>query len=134
MNKKKMYQEIIDFVENNEGFIKYNKMHILELDDCYSKMEAVIDKNSLNPNGTVHGGLLFGLADTVMGMAARTTGKNLVTINSQIDYLKMAKGSKIVAVAEKIKVGKTTAVFRCNIFDEKDNLVATATGTYFFLD
>ncbi len=134
MEKEKMYQQIIDYVENNPGFIKYNKMHIIELKDCYAKMEALIDENSLNPNGTVHGGLLFGLADTVMGMAARTTGRNLVTINSQIDYLKMVKGSKIIATAEKIKVGKTTAVFRCNIYDEKDNLVATATGTYFFID
>ncbi len=134
MTKKNKYQEIIDFVENKTGFIKYNKMHIVELDDCYAKMEALIDENSLNPNGTVHGGLLFGLADTVMGMAARTTGRNLVTINSQIDYLKMAKGKKIIATAEKLKVGKTTAVFRCNMYDEKDVLVATATGTYFFID
>ncbi len=134
MAKNKIYQQIIDYVENNPGFIKYNNMHAIELDDCYAKMEAILNENSLNQNGTAHGGLMFGLADTAMGMAARTTGKNLVTINSQIDYLKMAKGSKLVAVAEKLKVGKTTAVFRCNIYDDKEVLVATATGTYFFLD
>ncbi len=131
MKEKK---ELITYLENNPGFIKYNNIHVLDIKDSYAKMSALINENSLNPNGTVHGGLIFGLADSVMGIAARTTGHNVVTIDSSINYLHPGKGSKLIAETEKIKVGKKTAVYRCNIYDEKDNLIAIATGTYYFID
>lgn len=134
MKKEELYQKIKEYFDIDEGFIKHNNLHLESIDDCYAKMSVNLTKESLNPNGTVHGGLIFGLADTVMGTALRTTGRNICTINSQIDYLKPGKGKRLIAETEKVKVGKTTAVMRCSIYDEKDNLISTATGTYFFLD
>lgn len=134
MNKEEIYEAIKGFVENNAGFMKYNKMHVEEIKDNYARMSVDIDENSLNPSGIAHGGLLFGLADSTMGMAARTNGKNVVTINSQIDYLKAGKGKKITAIATPLKVGRNTAVFRCELYTEENVMCATVTGTYYFLD
>lgn len=134
MKKEEMYKQIIDYVEHNEGFIKHNNMHVEELNDKQCKMSIELTEVSLNPNQTAHGGLIFGLADTTMGLLARTTGRSVVTINSQIDYLKPCKGSKIICIAEILKVGKTTAVYRSNIYTEENILAATVTGTYFFID
>lgn len=120
-------------LEDN-GFIKYNHINLIEVKENYAKMEVELTSESLNPNGTAHGGLIFGLADSAMGTAASTNGRNVCTINSQIDYLKSGKGNKLVAEAEELKVGRTTAVYRCNIKDENNTLIATCTGTYFFLD
>lgn len=134
MKKEEMYQKIIDYIEKTPGFIKHNKMHVEEIKDNYAKMYVDITEDSLNPSSIAHGGLIFGLADSVMGMAARTTGRNVVTINSQIDYLHAGKGSRLTAVAEPLKIGKTTAVFKANIYREDNTLCAQATGTYFFID
>lgn len=134
MKKEEMYQQIKNYIENTDGFIKHNGMHVSEITDTECTMYIDLSENSLNPNGTAHGGLIFGLADTTMGLLARTTGRNVVTINSQIDYLKPCKGSKITCVAEALKVGKTTAVYRSNIYNEDNILAATVTGTYFFID
>lgn len=133
-DKEKMYQEIIKYVENTPGFIKYNNIHIEEIKDNYCKCYVDITENSLNPSGFAHGGLLFGLADSTIGMAARTNGRNVVTINSQIDYLKPGKGKKITCIAEPLKVGKTTAVYRANIYTEENVLAASATATFMFID
>lgn len=132
--KKLVYQDIINYVENSKGFIKYNNMHIEELKENYAKMYVDITEDSLNPSNIAHGGLLFGLADSVMGMAARTNGKNVVTINSQINYLRPGKGKRITAIATPLKVGKTTAVFQTEIYTDENVLCATATGTYYFLE
>lgn len=134
LTKEEVYKAIIDYVENTRGFIKYNNMHIEELKDNYAKMYVDITEDSLNPSNIAHGGLLFGLADSVMGMVARTNGKNVVTINSQIDYLRPGKGKRITAIAEPLKVGKTTAVYKTEIYTDENILCATATGTYYFLD
>ncbi len=134
MTKEEMYQQITDYIENNPGFIKYNNIHIEEIKENYAKCYVDITEDSLNPSGIAHGGLLFGLADSTMGMAARTNGRNVVTINAQIDYLKPGKGKRITCISEPLKVGKTTAVYRANIYTEDETLISTVTGTFFFID
>lgn len=133
MKKEEIYDEINNYIENNPGFIKYNNMHIEEIKKDYCKMYIDITEDSLNHHNIVHGGLIFGLADTTMGMAAITTGNNIVTINAQIDYLKAGTGKKITCIAEPLKIGKSTAVYRANVYNEDELLIATITGTYFFI-
>ncbi len=134
MTKETLYNQIKEFIENTPGFIKHNNMHIEEIKDNYAKMYIDITEDSLNPTSIVHGGLLFGLADTTMGLAARTNNKNIVTLNAQIDYLKPGKGKRITCIAEPLKVGKTTSVYRANIYNEKEELISSVTGTFFFID
>ena len=77
--------------------------------------KAKITKNSLNPYGIAHGGFIFGLGDTVLGMAASATGRPAVTLNSTINYLRPAKSEYIIAKAELIKAGKTLLMLdTCN--------------------
>lgn len=119
-------------IEQQEGFMKHNNFVVEELTDKIAKMSCKITNNSLNPSKIAHGGLIFGLADSVMGLLAMTTGKNVLTINEQIDYIKAANCKKIIGVAEIIKLGKTISVLKCNIYNEKDELLSIVTGTYYF--
>lgn len=131
--KEEILNEIKKYVEETPGFIKYNNMHLEDIGENTATMYVDITENSLNPTNIAHGGLIFGLADSVMGMAARTTGYNVVTINADIHYIRPGKGKRLTATAEAIKVGKTTAVYRADIFTEDGTLCATSTATYFFL-
>lgn len=121
-------------INETPGFIKYNNFKVEEISLQHCKMSVELTENSLNPNKTAHGGLIFGLADTTMGTLARTTGRNITTINAQIDYLKPGIGSKITCIAEPLKVGKTTAVYRANVYNEEEILISSVTGTFFFLN
>ena len=134
MTNEQMLELAKKTINETPGFIKHNNFKVEEVTNEYCKMSVELTENSVNPNGIAHGGLLFGLADTTMGLLARTTGRNIVTINAQIDYLKPGKGSQITCIAEPLKVGKTTAVYRANIYNEEKTLVSTVTGTFFFLD
>ena len=82
----------------------------------------------------VHGGFLFGLADTAAGVAARSSGKKAVTLSSHIEYLHACHGSKIKAVVEAVKIGKNVSVYEVSIYDEKEVMVAKATVDYFYID
>lgn len=134
MTNEEMLELAKKSIEETPGFIKHNNYKVEEVSNDHCKMSVELTKDSINPNGTAHGGLMFGLADTTMGVLARTTGRNIVTINAQIDYLKPGKGSKITCIAEPLKVGKSTAVYRANIYNEENTLISTVTGTFFFLD
>lgn len=118
----------------DNGFMSYNGLYIVEAKENYVKIGVDITERSLNPFGIVHGGLIYTLADSAMGIALATTGRSGVTLNSTIDYLTPGKGKKLFADTEIVKDGKSIVVFRVNIKDENDTLVSVASGTYYIIN
>ena len=113
------------------GFMTYNGLYLVETKENYAKVGVDITEKSLNPYGIVHGGLIYTLADSVMGIALATSGRTGVTLNCSVDYLAPGTGKKLFADTEIVKDGKTIVVFRVKVVNEKDELIATSTGTYF---
>ena len=118
---------------NESGFLKYNNIEILSMDKDKCQVKLTITEHSLNPYGIVHGGLTFALGDTAMGVLCKVMGKNVVTLDSNINYLKPGKGSYLLAIPKLIKMGKTTCVLATEIFDEKSELIAIMYGTYYIV-
>ena len=122
------------YINSVGGFIKNNHYSLVDLKQNYCVMEAEVTDDSLNPYGMVHGGFLFGLADTAAGVAARSTGKKAVTLSSHIEYLHACYGSKVKAVVEAVKIGQTVSVYQASIYDDQDVIVAKAIIDYFYID
>ena len=111
-------------LENDKGFIGNNNYKVIKVEDNYCELEGIITQSSLNNLKIAHGGYIFGLADTAAGIAAMTNGGNVVTVNSNINYISPAKGNKIKAIATSIKNGKIiigkTVVIIIDIFSSSD--------------
>lgn len=118
-----------------KGFILNNnyKLVSIDRDNEICIMDAKIDESSLNPSGIVHGGYMFGLADTAAGVLAHNLIGPSVTLNSTIDYFHPAKGKRIEAVAEIIKKGSKVSVFEVCIYDDNEILVSRCNITYYHL-
>ena len=116
-----------------KGFIANNNYKLISVENGNSVLSADITETSLNPYGLPHGGFIFGLADTAAGVAARSNGRNAMTVSADIDYLHAAKGNKLIAEATCIKDGKTISVYEVSISDE-NRLISKATFTYFYID
>ena len=126
-------ENIIKYFDKVKGFNKHNNFHIEELTDDKVILYADIDENSMNPNNTVHGGLIFALCDTAMGTLCYATGTKGVTVDSNISYLKPCTGKKLKCVAIPVKIGKTIGVYKAEIYNEKDELAAISTANYMFI-
>ena len=120
----------MNILNEQNGFLKHNDIIIEGVSEKTSTVRMNITEKSLNPYGIVYGGLIFSMGDTVMGVTLRSTGRDAVTIN----YLKPGKGTYLVATSEVIKVGKTTSILKANIYNDKDELIAIMSATYFFID
>ena len=127
--------DINEYIENNKkGFIEDIGIEILEISTGFCKGRIKLEKRHQNPLGTVHGGCLFTLADTIGGLAAISHGYQVVTLNSEIHYLNPAVDTTcIIATSKEIKFGKHTSVYEVSITNDKEQLVATTTLTYFCL-
>ena len=127
-------EELLKETLEKKGFINHNHFEVVEVDKGKKvTMKVELTEESLNPYGFAHGGLIFGLGDTAMGVAARSTGRNAVTLSSSISYLKPSMGKVLKAEAEIIKSGKTTCYLRCNFYDEADALTATMDANYYYI-
>ena len=128
------YDDLLEILENEEGFFNHNNFSIEERTKDNVILKALITKNSTNPYGIAHGGFIFGLGDTVMGMLARKDGRNAVTLNANITYLKPGTGEYLIAKGEIIKQGKSTCYLRANIYNDEDKLIATMDSNYFYIN
>lgn len=115
-----------------KDFINYNNMEIINDDDI--KVKVKITDVTLNPFNIVHGGLIFSIGDTVMGVKIRSLGRNAVTLNSSINFISPGVGKYLIATCKIIKNGKKTCVLEATIKNDKDALVALMSGTYFYID
>lgn len=86
----------------------------------------------MNPNGVVHGGVTYALADTGMGTALQTTlepGQICATIDIGMHYHKPIMGGRLVCQTELLTRGKTVGHLRSTLYIE-DKLVASASGNF----
>lgn len=95
--------------------------------------EGMLDvrPTSHNPHGTVHGGCLYTLADTVAGAAACAHGASCVTVSGTLEYLRPATGTVIRCVSTPKKQGQTLSVMQVVLTNDAGKEVATGTFTFF---
>ena len=129
-----MEEQIIEAFNNGKGFMVDNGFKVTKLTDKVAIMEAKIKDNFLNPYGIVHGGILFGMADSVSGALACMSGKSPVTTSASMNYLNACKGTKIIAEATVLKLGKNIGYYNVNVYDDKKTLVAQANVNMYLLD
>ena len=109
-------------------------MELVEKREGYVEVGMDVLPGYMNRIGSVHGGLLYTLADSACGAAVLTYGNKAATLNGNIDYLKPGMNCKrLTAKAQVIKHGSQVSVVDCRIFNEKDELLATARLTFFDL-
>ncbi len=126
-------EERIKELEEND-FMKYYNFSVVEIEEGKNmSLKGKLTPGSMNMYGIAHGGYIFSLGDTAMGVVVGSTGKNAVTISSTINYLHPAKGKYLIAKAEMIKSGKKTCNLKADIFNDKDELVANMSGVYHYI-
>lgn len=98
------------------------------------KAELALDLRNehLQQHGFAHGGVVSYLADNALTYAGGSVLGDCLTLEFKVNYVRPAKGDRLIARAESLSKGKTTAVCRCDVFavnDDGEKLCATALGT-----
>jgi uncharacterized protein (TIGR00369 family) len=92
------------------------------------------DESAYNPIGTVHGGLVCTLIDSVAGCAVQTTlpkGMGYTSLEIKISYLRpvLVSSGTLTAIGVVTKPGKRAAFADCTVTDASGKLVATGSST-----
>jgi acyl-CoA thioesterase len=96
----------------------------------------ITDKHH-NPNGVVHGAVLFALVDTAMGKATMSVldeSTFCATIEMSLRFIRPVGSGSVLAVAKVLKRGQHVVHLDAQIHDSQDRLIATGYGTFAIID
>lgn len=131
----KDFDKLIKWRNTNKGFAATIGVKITYACAGYAEGEIAVGEQHFNTAGTVHGGCLFALMDTVGGCAALTGGNMVTTSNSDIYFLRPAADlEKLKAKAQVIKDGRTLIVVDVALLNEHDVMIAKGSATFFRLN
>ncbi|GAA2547730.1 PaaI family thioesterase [Mycolicibacterium diernhoferi] len=97
------------------------------------------DESVYNPIGSVHGGLVCTLLDSVLGCALHSTlpqGKGYTSVEIKVNYLKAVRltSGLLTATGSVVKSGARVGFTEGSITDEYGAVVATASSTLLIFD
>ena len=130
MDEKKFLSYMNSFL----GYNRHNGITLTQIGQGRSVVEVKLTRDSMNPQGNAHGGLIYSLADTAGGCAALTHGRGLSTLSGNVNYIRPGKGEYLRAEAFETHYGSRTAVYRVVVTDDQNKTVAEMTMTYFLSD
>lgn len=87
----------------------------------------------LNPNGVVHGAVLFAMVDTAMGKATMSLlepGQLCASVELHLRFVRPAATGLLEADTVVVKRGRSVVHLESRVHDGDGRLVATATGTF----
>ena len=124
--------EYFTTIYDQNPYVNLLGMHITKLEEGQAVLSMSVTPNHTNLYNMVHGGALASLADTAMGIACATTGKKIVTLEMNMNFIKGAPPqSALTAIGKVVHNGKSTLVAECDIVDLHHVLIAKARGTFF---
>lgn len=87
-----------------------------------------------NPNGVVHGAVLFALVDTAMGKSTMSVidepDTYCASIEVSLRFIRPAVSGPLDAIATVVKRGKHIVHLEARVVGADDRLIATASGTF----
>ncbi len=110
-------------------------MEIIKLQEgrCELAMPVECDKHT-NLYNIAHGGALASLADTAMGVACATTGKKVVTLDMNMNFIGAAEPQQAIrSIGTVVHNGRSSMVAEADIIDEKGNLILKGRATFFVI-
>lgn len=128
---EKLFSEIIK--TNLEcNYHKHLGIYVAELGYKHAVVESKVAECHINPRGIAHGAVAYGIIDTVMGMIMRTVNRNVVTIQSSMNHLKVINlGDELKAVARLLDYGKKIVLAEADLFNQDGDLVAAGRTTFY---
>lgn len=108
-------------------------MDVASVAEGRARATLEVAEQHLNPNGVVHGAVLFALLDTAMGGAAMSVlpeGEYATSVDLQLRFVRPATAGSLVADVDVLKRGRNVIHLEGRIEESSGRLIATASGTF----
>lgn len=133
-----MPQSTFEFVRDNIAQTPFHQWLLPELIEVDEQASSVTVRLANRPEfcrvagrPELHGAIIAAMVD-ISGHAAiaAKVGHTVATVDMRVDYLRLAGGAELLAMATVVKLGRTIGVVDIRIHDDQKRLVAIGRATY----
>lgn len=118
------YEAILQNVQN-DPYAHSLGIQLTQFKADFAEAQLEVQNHMVNAYGTVHGAIIYALADYAFSVACNAFGKTSLGVNTTIQFMESAKpGDKLVARATEVKRNFRTGFYRIEVYHE-NNLIAT---------
>lgn len=125
------YEGLKNWFNELNVFAKEIGVNITVIEQGHAKAMMEVNATHANPYGTLHGGVLYTMADVAGGSAALSHNRPVFTVDSQFHFLNAGRNVKILyGEGTTIKAGKQLIVVETKVTDQDGLLLCKGTFTY----
>ncbi|KAJ1792189.1 hypothetical protein LPJ59_004874 [Coemansia sp. RSA 2399] len=126
--------KVIEAVHKRGGFdsLCFSQMKLLEAETGRVRGEIPVTKEYLNAIGSTHGGWLSTLVDVGGSLAVASHGFTTTGVSTDLSVSFLAgskEGENVVFDAQVLRLGRTLAYTRVDIFNGSNKMLATGSHT-----
>jgi uncharacterized protein (TIGR00369 family) len=130
-----MANNLIELYNSTNHFGRFMDMDYTIVKPGEVDYKLKIKENLLATKEAAHGGALAAFMDAILGVASLSAvadeGKLVATIEFKINYLKPALlGDSLIGKGKVLQKGKRILITEGEIFNQKNELIAKAIGTF----
>ncbi len=132
---KMIDEKVLNMYKASNNFGALLEMDLEVLEEGQAKYILEIKEKHLATPIAAHGGVVAGLIDGTLGVAALTisgkSGNVVSTVELQVNFLKpVVLGDKLTSIGNVISAGKRLLYVEASVTNQKGILVAKASGTF----
>jgi len=132
MLREEPYNDMNELI-NNDRIAKIFGIKLEDYREGYAKTSMIIKEDFLNAYNIAHGAAIYALADVSFAVACNSHGIKAIALSMNINYRRpVTIGKKIIAEAEEISRGRTTALYNIKVIDDEGKIIALAIGLAYF--
>lgn len=124
-------EKIKSFFARQDHFARHVGIELLDVEAGKAWAKLDIAPHHLNGVKTVHGGVIFTLADFAFAVASNSHGKIAMGINTSTSFIRAVSGGTLFAEADEIAINHKLATYQVRVTDQDNDLVAQFQGTVY---
>jgi acyl-CoA thioesterase len=123
-------EQIVAIMLEGDAFSRWMQVKVEQLSRGQCTLSCVVREEMLNGHRIAHGGISYALADSALAFAANSYGFKCVSIETSISHLRpVQENDTLTCVCEEVHRGKTFAIYKANIYDQNNLIVASFKGS-----
>jgi acyl-CoA thioesterase len=123
--------DIMESFIDQDRYAHYLGVEICQWGEGTARAKLVLKEHHLNSVNTVHGGVVFSLADSAFSVASNSHGTVAVAIQVCISYFRAVSGGTLYAEAREVSRNPKLATYMIEVTDDSGSLLGVFQGTVY---
>lgn len=133
-SEKERLLAVCQSVRKQTPYFKQLPFEVQDLDKGWVRLRFHVAPQFCNRRGIAAGGVLAAFCDTLMGMASRTLGYRVTTLEINMNYVRQVQAEEdIVGVGQVVHHGGKTIVVECEFFDKEGKVIVKGRSSFYII-